>query len=32
VHQAFGIEIPEADYPELFTLDGAVAYVAGKLG
>lgn len=30
VHQTFGIEIPESDYPALFTLDGAVGYIAGK--
>ena len=27
LHQAFAIEIPEADYTQLQTLDGAVAYV-----
>lgn len=27
LHQAFAIEIPEADYPQLQTLAGAVAYV-----
>lgn len=32
VHQAFAVEVPEADYPKLFTLEGAVSYVAGKLG
>ncbi|HEU4453868.1 MAG TPA: acyl carrier protein [Longimicrobium sp.] len=25
-----GIEVPEADYPRLATLDGCVAYLAGK--
>lgn len=28
LHQRTGIEIPEADYPKLFTLDGVVAYLA----
>lgn len=28
LHQRTGIEIPEADYPKLFTLDGAAAYLA----
>jgi acyl carrier protein len=28
LHQRTGIEIPEADYPKLFTLDGLVAYLA----
>lgn len=27
-----GIDIPEADYPQLATLDGLVAYVSRKLG
>jgi len=27
VHARTGIDIPEADYPKLFTLDGAVAYL-----
>ncbi len=26
----FGIEIPEADYPHLATLDGCVAYLAAR--
>lgn len=30
VHDRLGIDIPEADYPRLYTLDGAVAYIAGK--
>ena len=25
-----GVEVPEADYPRLATLDGCVAYLAGK--
>ena len=32
VHDRLGIEIPEADYPCLSTLDGAVTYLAGRLG
>lgn len=27
VHEAFGIDIPEADYPQLATLGGCVRYV-----
>ncbi len=27
LHARTGIDIPEADYPKLFTLDGAVAYL-----
>jgi len=27
LHQRTGVDIPEADYPKLFTLDGAVAYL-----
>jgi len=27
LHERTKIEIPEADYPKLFTLDGAVAYL-----
>ena len=27
LHERTRIEIPEADYPKLFTLDGAVAYL-----
>jgi len=30
LHKRFGVEIPEADYPRLGTLDGAVAYLASK--
>jgi acyl carrier protein len=29
LHQRAKIDIPEADYPKLFTLDGAVAYLCG---
>lgn len=28
LHQRTGIEIPEADYPKLFTLDGVSRYLA----
>jgi acyl carrier protein len=31
LHQHLGIEVPELDYPKLFTLDGAVSYLASKL-
>ena len=31
VHDCLGIEIPEADYSRLSTLDGAVAYLAARL-
>ncbi|KAB2872530.1 MAG: acyl carrier protein [Bauldia sp.] len=27
VHKRLAVNVPEADYPKLFTLDGAVAYV-----
>ena len=27
LHERTGIDIPEADYPKLFTLDGVVAYL-----
>lgn len=26
LHQRTGVEVPEADYPRLFTLDGMAAY------
>lgn len=32
IHHRLGVEIPELDYPKLVTLDGAVTYIAGKLG
>jgi acyl carrier protein len=31
VHERLRVEIPEADYPQLFTLDGAVAYLTARL-
>ena len=30
-HERFGVDIPEADYARLTTLDAIVAYLAGKL-
>jgi acyl carrier protein len=30
LHAALGVDIPEADYPKLATLDGCVAYLAPK--
>lgn len=30
LHERTGADIPEADYPQLFTLDGAVAYLKAK--
>lgn len=27
-----GVDIPEADYPQLYTLNGAVAYLASRIG
>ncbi|OFW46718.1 MAG: hypothetical protein A3J29_16805 [Acidobacteria bacterium RIFCSPLOWO2_12_FULL_67_14b] len=32
LHKKLGIDIPEADYPRLYTLDNAVAYLASKAG
>jgi acyl carrier protein len=32
VGERLGVEIPEADYPQLRTLDDAVAYLAGRVG
>jgi acyl carrier protein len=31
LHKAFGVEIPEADYRQLATLDGCVAYLAARV-
>jgi acyl carrier protein len=31
VHERTGVEIPEADYPKLATLDSAVTYLASRL-
>lgn len=30
LHEKLGIDIPEADYPRLFTLNGAINYLAEK--
>ena len=32
LHEELGIEIPEADYPKLQTLDGCVEYLARAVG
>lgn len=32
IHHRLGLDIPEVDYQKLVTLDGAVAYIAAKLG
>jgi len=32
IHHRLGVSVPELDYPKLFTLAGAVSYLAGKLG
>lgn len=31
IHEELGVDIPEADYARLSTLDGTVAYLEGKL-
>jgi acyl carrier protein len=31
VHDRLGVDIPEADYPHLSTLESAVGYLAGRL-
>jgi acyl carrier protein len=31
LHDRLGIDVPEADYPRLSTLDGAIAYFTAKL-
>jgi acyl carrier protein len=31
LHKAFGVEVPEADYRQLATLDGCVAYLAERI-
>jgi acyl carrier protein len=30
LHEKLGVDVPEADYPRLVTLDGAVAYLAAR--
>ena len=32
IHQELGVDVPEADYPGLQTLDDFVAYLAPKTG
>ena len=32
IHEATGIDIPEADYPKMFTLEGGVAYLMERAG
>lgn len=32
LHERLGVDIPEADYPRLSTLDDAVGYLAGRIG
>lgn len=32
IHRSLGVEIPESDYPKLATLEGAVSYLAARLG
>ncbi|MDO8397457.1 MAG: acyl carrier protein [Bradyrhizobium sp.] len=32
IHHRLGVDIPELDYLKLVTLDGAVAYLAARLG
>jgi len=31
LHERLHVEIPEIDYPRLYSLDGAVAYLASKV-
>jgi acyl carrier protein len=32
LHERLGVEVPEADYPRLLTLDDAVRYLAARRG
>lgn len=32
LHERLGIDIPEADYPKLFTKNGLLDYLAAKTG
>jgi acyl carrier protein len=32
LHDRLGVDIPEADYPRLYTLNNAVAYLGSKTG
>lgn len=31
LHERAGVDVPEADHPQLGTLDGCVAYLRGRL-
>jgi acyl carrier protein len=31
LHERLGVDIPESDYPRLFSIDSATAYLAGRL-
>jgi len=31
IHQATGVDIPEADYPQMASLDGCVAYLRSRV-
>lgn len=31
LHQSLGVDIPEIDYPRVASLDGAIAYLSGRL-
>jgi acyl carrier protein len=31
IHHRLGIDVPELDYPKLFTLNGATSFIAAKL-
>ncbi len=31
IHEAIGIDIPEADYPHMVTINGAVVYLGSRL-
>ncbi|MFY9820931.1 MAG: acyl carrier protein [Thermoanaerobaculia bacterium] len=32
LHKRLGVEIPEADYPKLASIDGAASYLAARIG
>jgi acyl carrier protein len=31
LHEALGVDIPEADYPRLFTMNGAIGYLKSNI-
>jgi acyl carrier protein len=31
IHEATGVEIPEADYPQMVSLDGCIRYLRSRL-